>query len=138
MRYVLLSIAMVVLIGCNTPSRDFRGLEAVRMTVAGSTFDIRVRGNRAEAIRINAEYAPRLSGIAPKAFVAIEKVSGCRVRRLGGDQALIHATLRCGTTPDAILPLPVSIRYECEIEDVYPNRGLGEVVTEMVCNPVRS
>lgn len=138
MRYVLLAFVALVQIGCNTPSRDFRGLEAVQITVAGSTFDIRVKGNRAEAIRINSEYAPRLSGIAPKAFVAIERVSGCKVRRLGGDQALIHATLRCGNAPDAMVPLPANIRYECEIEDIYANRGLGEEVTEMNCAAVRS
>ena len=137
MRYVLMAFVALTQMGCNTPSRDFRGLEAVQITVAGSTFDIRVKGNRAEAIRINTEYAPRLSGIAPKAFVAIEKVSGCRVRRLGGDQALIHATLRCGNAPDAMVPLPASIRYECEVEDIYANRGLGEAVTEMNCRPVR-
>jgi len=136
MRYVLLALIMILAAACNTPSREFRGLEAVQISVAGSTFDIRVRGNRAEAIRINAEYAPRLSGIAPKAFVAIEKVSGCKVRRLGGDQALIHATLRCGDSPEPLVPLPASIRYECQIEDRYTNRGLGEDVTEMVCTPV--
>ncbi|MDQ7070439.1 MAG: hypothetical protein Q9M48_06840 [Rhodobacterales bacterium] len=137
MKNMLLAITALALLGCNTPSRDFRGIEAVQITVAGSTFDIRVRGNRAEAIRINSEYAPRLSGIAPKAFVAIERVSGCKVRRLGGDQALIHASLKCGNTPDAMVPLPVDIRYECEIDDIYTNRGLGEMVTEMNCAPVR-
>lgn len=137
MKIGALSIAAFVLIGCNAPTRDFRGLDAVRITVEKSTFDIRVDGNRAEAIRTNAEYAPRLEIVAPRAFVAIEKVSGCKVRRLGGDQILIHATLRCGKNTAPLPPLPQTIRYECQIEDFYSNSGLGQEITEMRCDPVR-
>ena len=84
------------LAGCNTPSPAFRGIAPTRITVEGSTFDVRIDGNRAEAIRLNPEYAPRLAAVAPRATVAIETVSGCTVSRLRGDQALILATLKCG------------------------------------------
>lgn len=84
--------------GCNTPSLDFAGVPPARLSVNGSTFDVRVRGTLAEAIRVNAEYAPRFGPIRPRAEKAIELVSGCRVKKIAGDQALITARLTCPET----------------------------------------
>ena len=81
---------LLLLAACNTPSPGFYGGEPVRMHLGGSTFDIRVKGRRAEAIRLNMEWAPRLSSVGEKAVLAIEKVSGCEVARLKGDAALVE------------------------------------------------
>ena len=132
---VLASIG--ALSACNTPSPGFRGVAPVRISVGQSTFDVRVDGNRAEAIRLNREWAPRLAAVAPRAVPAIEKVSGCTVTKLGGDQALITARLKCGKGAEPMEVLPGPIEYDCDIDDVYVNQGLGEKITEMTCTPRR-
>jgi hypothetical protein len=53
MRYVALMIFCTVLAACNTPSIGFRGIDPVTLTVEGSTFDVRMNGTVAEAIRTN-------------------------------------------------------------------------------------
>lgn len=84
------------LAACNTPSPHFRGIAPTRVTVQGSTFDVRVKGKLAEAIRINPEYAPRFSPIRERAGIAMAQVSGCRVKEVRGDQALALGILTCG------------------------------------------
>jgi len=93
MRYVALMIFCTALAACNTPSIGFRGIDPVTVTVEGSTLDVRVKGTVAEAIRTNMQYAPRMGPIGGRASVAIEQVSGCKVKRFGGDQAVIVAEL---------------------------------------------
>ena len=73
----------------------FRCIEPVTLTVEGSNFDVRVNGTRAEAIRTNMQYASRMGPMGDRAYVAIEKVSGCIVKRFVGDQAVIVAELDC-------------------------------------------
>ncbi|MDU8927554.1 hypothetical protein RXV86_09175 [Alisedimentitalea sp. MJ-SS2] len=133
MKRLVCLVFAVALAACNTPSPGFRGVEPVRITIGQSTFDVRVDGNRAEAIRLNREWAPRLEAVAPRAVAAIEKVSGCSVAKLGGDQALIEARLKCGKGAEPIEVLPGKVEYDCDIDDTYVNRGLGEKVTEMTC-----
>ncbi|MDQ2090709.1 hypothetical protein [Marimonas arenosa] len=125
----------LTLTACNTPSLGFRGVAPVRITAGQSTFDVRVDGNRAEAIRLNREWAPRLEAVAPRAVVAIEKVSGCEVTKLGGDQALITARLRCAGDATPMTVAPGRIEYDCDIDDVYVNRSLAERIAEMTCTP---
>lgn len=107
--------ALILLTACNTPGPKFRGITPQRISVGKSTFDVRVDGTRAEAIRLNPEWAPRLATVAPRMIAAIEAVSGCKVRKLKGDQAVATATLNCGGTP---APLPQSRSYECELDEV--------------------
>ncbi|KPP84383.1 MAG: hypothetical protein HLUCCO07_09160 [Rhodobacteraceae bacterium HLUCCO07] len=135
MRWIL--PCLVILAGCDTPHPRFAGVEPVRITVGQSTFDIRVRDRKAEAIRRNAEWAPRPEAVAPRAVAAIERVSGCTVRRLDGDQAQFFAWLKCGRGDRPMEILPGRIEYECDIEDAYVDRGLGETVTGMTCTPRR-
>jgi len=104
----------LLLTACNTPSPGFYGVEPVRMHLGGSTFDIRVKGRRAEAIRLNMEWAPRLASVGDKAVLAIEKVSGCEVARLKGDAALVEARLDCGSGPPP--PRPPSGELFCEMD----------------------
>ena len=113
--------------GCDTPSPAYRGTPATRVDVAGSVFDVRVKGLRAEALRVNARWAPNRETVARGAVAAIEGVSGCEVAALDGDQAMITARLDCGS--GAPPPRPVAPYYECEID--YVIDGFGE----MTCYP---
>lgn len=86
---------MVFLVACDLPTPHFRGIAPVRVSVAGSDFEVRRRGRLAEAIRTNVEYAPRLGRIGVKAEMAIERATGCKVREIRGDAAVILAKLKC-------------------------------------------
>lgn len=119
---IFLLAAAVALIGCDTPGPGFRGVEPVRITVRGDVFDVRVDGVQAEAMRLNARWAPNLDSVAPNGVAAIEKVSGCRVRRLDGDAALMTARLDCG---QQLAPLPRNQSYECDAYKVFD--GLAEL-----------
>ncbi|MCX7558625.1 hypothetical protein OS190_03540 [Sulfitobacter sp. F26204] len=94
MRYLF--ICFIFLSACNTPSPAFRGLPYTRISVEESTFDVRISGQRAEAIRINQEYAPRFGVIRHRAAYAMARVSGCRVVTVTGDQAQAFGRLACG------------------------------------------
>ncbi|WP_415257241.1 hypothetical protein [Sulfitobacter sp.] len=86
---------LLSLSACNTAGPHFRGLTATRIEVDGSVFDVRTRGNLAEAMRINPEYAPRFGPIRDRAAFAMSAVSGCDVTDVLGDQALATGVLAC-------------------------------------------
>lgn len=96
---------IVALAACDTSDPAFRDAAPVRVRLGGSVFDIRVAGRQAEAIRRNPQWAPRLAAVAVPAVLAIERVSGCRVARLRGDQARMVAALDCGGGPPPV-PMP--------------------------------
>ncbi len=127
MIWYLLPLTMLLCSACNTPGPAFRGIEPTRITVGGSTFDVRVDDTRAEAIRLNTQWAPRLGAVAPQGVAAIERVSGCRVRRLDGDAALMTARLDCG---QPLTPLPRGTTYDCDVYRVVD--GLAELTCEAV------
>lgn len=133
--YIVFLPLLIGLAGCNTPSPGFKGVAPVRISIGKSTFDVRVDARRAEAIRLTREWAPRLEAVAPRAVAAIEKVSGCEVVKLDGDAALIEARLKCTGDAQPMVVEPGRIEYDCDIDDVYINRGLGERITEMTCTP---
>jgi len=85
----------LALAACNTAGPHFRGLPATTVTVEGSTFDVRVRGDMAEAIRTNSEYAPRFGVIRERAGRAMAMVSGCEVKEVRGDQSQATGLLKC-------------------------------------------
>ncbi|WP_294608637.1 hypothetical protein [Roseovarius sp.] len=105
-----------LLAACNTPGQEFRGIDPVRVSIAQSTFDVRVDGTYAQAIRLNREWAPRFEAVAPRGAAAIQKVSGCRVTRLWGDQAVMLARLDCGAGAP---PLPPGPAYYCELDHIH-------------------
>ena len=96
----------LLIAACNTLSPQFRGIQATRVTVEGSIFDVRVRDNLAEAIRVNAEYAPRFGPIRQRASIAMAQVSGCEVKDISGDQALAKGRLKCGPNDKGYTPPP--------------------------------
>lgn len=135
MRFVLFLLPLLA--ACNTAGPEFRGLPATQITVQGSTFDLRLRGNRAEAIRVNAQYAPRVGPIHARAAFAMTQVSGCRVRALSGDQVQVVGTLDCGQRPAGWQPGPAPPSYSCvEIRQwLHPEqKGL---YAEFDCDPYR-
>ncbi|SFG83680.1 hypothetical protein [Sulfitobacter dubius] len=95
MRFFLFITMPIWLTACNAPSRDFRGVAAQQVTVDGSVFDVRIRGERAEAMRVNAQYAPRFGPIRGRAGRAMALASGCDVKEVLGDQALAIGVLDC-------------------------------------------
>jgi hypothetical protein len=127
---------LILLCACDTPSPDFWGVEATRVMVQGTTFDVRIKDRKAEAIRLNAEPRPRWMVIGAKAGLAIERVSGCKIKKLGGDPAVVLAKLKCKNDPDQQRYLPRNLTYDCDIDDTYFSRGRGVEVTEMNCELV--
>ncbi|MBU2981620.1 hypothetical protein KO498_07300 [Lentibacter algarum] len=128
MRYI--AIALTLLAACDTPSLPFRGAPLSRIVVDGSSFDIRVHDRRAEAIRTNSEWAPRMSTVAPRAVAAIEQASGCTVKRLRGDQAMIVADLKC--KGQDVPPAPQNL--SCDSNGA-PYEGLGgEMTYDISCS----
>ncbi|MGB7240748.1 MAG: hypothetical protein WBC93_01510 [Sulfitobacter sp.] len=132
MKYFTFAIC-AVLAACNTAGPHFRGLPATQVTVDGSTFDVRVRDDLAEALRVNVEYAPRFGPIAGRAKQAMEQVSGCAVTEVRGDQAMATGLLDCdGATPDRLRP---GQSYDCgpvRSSPVLPARGRAAAWTCVV------
>ena len=96
MRCLMPLLTFLAVSACNTAGPHFRGLPATRITVEGSTFDVRVRDELAEAMRINMQYAPRFGPIRARAGKAMALVSDCKVTEVRGDQALALGLLDCG------------------------------------------
>ncbi len=94
-RIALLPLLILNLPGCDGGSPHFMGIEPTRVEVEGSVFAVRVKGRLAKAVRINPQYAPRMGPIGGRAATAMEQVSGCTVREIRGDQALILGILDC-------------------------------------------
>ncbi len=94
MRLVMFSL-LLWLMGCAAPSSHFHGIHPVRVTVEGSTFDLRQRGTLVEAVRVNPQYAPRLGPLRDRARRAMALASGCDVDWVMGDQAVLVGRLSC-------------------------------------------
>ena len=95
MKYLL--FLPVILAACASPAPAMMGAEATQVTIDTATFTVRIRGNRAEAIRTNMMAFPTIGQIYPRAREAMEQASGCQVVEdtLRGDQAVMRADLTC-------------------------------------------
>lgn len=106
------------------------------MTVQGSTFDVRVLDNRAEALRINTEYAPRFGPIKERARVAMAQVSGCTVSSVTGDQAMAFGTLRCSkAVKQSRAKTEVVATLDCVPVRGSQVKGINQVTVELDCEP---
>ena len=103
------------------------------MTIDGSTFDVRVRGRLAEAIRTNMQYAPRFGPIQARAAKAMEIVSGCDVKEVRGDQAQATGILACGHDPPGVDRLKRQGEYDCLTLDSYISPATNELVLDLDC-----
>lgn len=96
----LLLISALALAACDSPNplSVYAGVPPTRVEVEGSVFSVRVAGSQAQAVRTDFDLRAGLGGrIVPRAGIAIERASGCRVvdGSLKGDAALIEARLIC-------------------------------------------
>ena len=129
MRWHTLPAVLALVAGCNTPGAGVMGVPAQRISVDGSTFDVRQDGDVAQALRINHQWPARRDVVFPRAAAAIRAVTGCKVRRMTGDVAMIRASLSCA---DRAAPAPRLARdraYECEIVSLRDGEG------ELYCQP---
>ena len=122
---------LLFLSACNTAGPHFRGLAATRVTVEGSTFDVRVQENLAEAIRVNMQYAPRFGPIQARAGRAMAMVSGCEVKEVRGDQAQAIGVLDCGK--GALKDRAATRALDCVPVRGSKLRGVGSVTVDLDC-----
>lgn len=120
---------------CTASSPYFRGIPATRITVAGSVFDVRLRGDLAEAVRVNAQYAPRFGPIRARAAFAMEQVSDCRVTEMRGDQALALGRLACDGRSATWQPPVPPVSYDCFQVSSWMNRALSVTYADFECDP---
>ncbi|WP_170419056.1 hypothetical protein [Ruegeria atlantica] len=108
-------LSLLVLVACSAGTPHFRDAPATRVAVNGSVFDVRVRGELAEAVRINTQYAPRLGRIRDRAALAMAQVSGCPILDVLGDAAVTVGVLGCDRDAgERLLLTAVSTpNYEC-------------------------
>jgi len=129
-----MAVLVLILAACNTPSPHFRGAPVTRVVVEGSVFDVRVRGNLAEALRVNPQYAPRFGPIRNRAGFAMAQVSGCQVVEVLGDQALATGTLACEDRQQGwVVPTGV-VSYSCLEVSQWVNEGPGPDYAEFECD----
>ena len=133
-RLLPLLVALCATAACNTAGPHFRGLPATTVTIDGSTFDVRVNGRLAEAIRTNMEYAPRFGPIRQRAAKAMEMVSGCPVKEVRGDQAQATGILKCSKSGPAIDRLKPQGEYDCITLDSYVSPATNELVLDLDCS----
>ncbi len=93
-RYLVISL-LFLLAACTGGQGHFAGAKLTRVSLEGAVFEVRLRGNLAEAIRINPQYAPRLGPLRALAEEAMAVASGCEVTTVLGDQAVMIGVLDC-------------------------------------------
>jgi len=120
-------------LACNTPSFEFSGVPAQRVIVGKSVFDVRMVGDRAEAICINREWASNLNYTAARFARAFEVASGCELRpnSMQGDQVVMQARLKCDI-PWRSNPFPQRRTLDCSIFDSTPGMMICDEIYPVV------
>ncbi|SMO86717.1 hypothetical protein [Ruegeria faecimaris] len=121
-------LSFLMLAACSAGTPHFRDVQAKRIAVNGSVFDVRVRGDLAEAVRVNSQYAPRLGPIRERAAMAMAQVSGCPILDVLGDAAVTVGVLGCDRAMGKQLLLTaVSVpNYECIDTGLFHDLGDGD------------
>lgn len=88
---------LLCLAACASPAPEFIGAAETRLTRDGIRFAVFHRGDRAEAIRLDAIPRARHRDMPALLVAVMEEATGCGVRpeTLAGDTAEIRASLRC-------------------------------------------
>ncbi|WP_253746761.1 MULTISPECIES: hypothetical protein [unclassified Ruegeria] len=130
-------LAPLLLAACAAGTPHFREVPATRVAVNGSVFDVRVRGELAEAVRVNAQYAPRLGPVRDRAALAMAQVSGCPILDVLGDAAVTVGVLGCDRDAgERLLLTAVSTpNYECIDYGIYENVGDDYGYQVFECTP---
>jgi hypothetical protein len=130
-------LAPLLMAACSAGTPHFRDVPATRVAVNGSVFDIRVRGELAEAVRVNSQYAPRLGPIRDRAALAMAQVSGCPILDVLGDAAVTIGVLGCDRKAgERLLLTAVSTpNYECIDFGIYKGDGKNDGYQVFECTP---
>ncbi len=130
-------ISLLVLAACSAGTPHFRDVPAKRVAVNGSVFDVRVRGELAEAVRINSQYAPRLGPVRDRAALAMAQVSGCPIMDVLGDAAVTVGVLGCDREAgERLLLTSISTpNYECIDFGLYEEIGNDYGYQVFECTP---
>ncbi len=96
---------ILLLAACDSPSLWFHDRPALRVAVDGTVFHVRLRGERAESLRIGPGVPMPREKVLATARVAIGRASGCTVLQIDGDEAIQRATLDCPGQGGTPLPL---------------------------------
>lgn len=124
---------LCALAACNAAGPHFRSLPATQVTIDGTVFDVRVRENLAEAIRLNSQYAPRFGPLQTYAGLAMAEVSGCDVLEVRGDAAQATGILDCGDGGPRIDRLRPLGEYDCLVIEDYISPATNELVLALDC-----
>ena len=130
-------LIFLLLAACSAGTPHFRDVPATRIEVNGSVFDVRIRGELAEAVRINMQYAPRLGPIRDRAALAMAQVSGCPILDVLGDAAVTVGVLGCDREAGERLLLGGLSRrnYECIDTGLFDDIGSGYGYQVFECTP---
>lgn len=120
----ILLVALTALAACDSAGPGFRGLEKEVHEVEGSRFTLRRQGDVVEAIRTNTEFLPNLDEVGRKAFVAAERMTGCKAAWIQGDPALMRIGLSCDGRPAPKMPRQPAV-LDCDLSDFYSRDGFG-------------
>jgi len=126
---------VLVLAGCNSPSPSMLGAPMAEVEIAGSRFAVRRSGDRIEAMRLSPELSPNKRATALKAAVAIEQLTGCRIRpgSVSGDQAMVRAELDCAGDKPPVRVTELVVELDCEAGENWRIDGLDQDFTAVDC-----
>ena len=110
---VLCFLILGVLAACNTGGPGFSGIAPERVSRDGSVFLFRRNGPLIEAQRVSPEVAPRFQPVARKAGLAAQAKTGCPVRWVMGDQAMMILALACPGAPEPP-KMPRTRHWRCD------------------------
>ncbi|MEM7320883.1 MAG: hypothetical protein AAF408_17910 [Pseudomonadota bacterium] len=127
---------VLLLMACADVHPHFQGVAVTRVKVDDSVFDVRVRGDLAEAVRVNPQYAPRFGPIRARAGIAMRQVSGCSVLDVLGDQAVALGVLGCSPEDGKwlIQTALATPNYDCIEVSGWVNEGPGPDYAEFECS----
>ncbi len=96
---VLFLATALVLAACDTPKVGFRYTDVKELSVAGRDFKVFYNDKKAQSVRLNNVRLRQRQEGADAALVAIEQVTGCKIRNVDKktDAVLVIASLRCPT-----------------------------------------
>ncbi|WP_158965315.1 hypothetical protein [Chachezhania sediminis] len=92
----------------------FDGATVQQLTINGSTYDVRLAGRQAQAVRVDKDLMLGKGATMARAAVAMEMVSGCIVRNVYSDGIITTAGLKCRDMAKLVRPEPLQrASYRC-------------------------
>ena len=88
-------IGSIFLAGCDSPSPAMRASRNATVEVGGMTFGVHWTDDEAEIYRTGWAKRSQWADIPANAEIAVKQVTGCAVKSMDGDPALMTARLDC-------------------------------------------